>query len=482
MSTIRNFENTIYYTCSNLIPKSDMVKSDNFYKYQKFRKQFKKFSYESFEFRRLPQSLEIAFNFNLDNIYYFRPVYTIPLKPAINCNNLDEKDLAGIIFHIGMIELISYWKAACPKVVVIKPFALNEDQKNWWKNLYYQGLGEFFFLNSIRASADDFMNIVSASHDVNEKKSFNLDNSNIIPVGGGKDSTVTIELLSESKEKNLLFILNPGKACNDTAETAGYSADQIIEIQRTIDPVLLKMNDEGFLNGHSPFSALLAFVSLLAAALTGKKNILLSNESSANESTVRGSAVNHQYSKSYAFEKDFRDYAGKYISDDFNYFSILRPVNELQIAKLFSQYLKYHSIFRSCNAGSKTDSWCGECPKCLFTAIILSPFISNTDLIGIFGKNILDDNTLLYYFKQMYGAEETKPFECVGTIDDVNMALVMTMQKNNDAIPFLLKHYKESEEYKKYSKVDSSVLLKQFNSEHFLEEYFEEILKAKLND
>lgn len=482
MSTIRNFENTICYACSKLIPKFDMGKSNNFYKYQKFRKQFKKFSYESYEFRHLSNALEIVFNFNLDNKYFFRPVYSIPLKPAIINNNLTEKDLAGIIFHIGMIELISYWKAACPKVVTIKPFTLNEDQKNWWKTLYFQGLGEFFFLNSIRASSDDFMNIVSESDGVNEKKSFNLDNSNIIPVGGGKDSTVTIELLSETKEKNILLILNPRKACNDTAETAGYASDQIIEIKRTIDPVLLKMNDEGFLNGHTPFSALLAFVSLLAAAVAGKRNILLANESSANESTVCGSTVNHQYSKSYAFEKDFREYVNKYISEDFNYFSFLRPINELQIAKLFSQYPKYHNIFRSCNAGSKTDTWCGECPKCLFTAIILSPFISSTELNGIFGKNILDDKKLLFYFKQLYGAEKTKPFECVGTIDDVNVALVMTMQKNNDAIPFLLKHYKESEEYKKYSKVDSSVLLKQYNYQHFLEKYFEEILKIKLDD
>jgi UDP-N-acetyl-alpha-D-muramoyl-L-alanyl-L-glutamate epimerase len=481
MSTIRNFENTINNAYSKLIPKSVRVKSDNFYKYQKFRKQFKKFSFENYEFRRLADTLEIAYNFNLDNIYYFRPVYTIPLKSAVN-DKLTEKELSGIIFYIGMIELISYWKAACPKIVVIKPFALNEDQKNWWKNIYFQGLGEFFFLNSISASEDDFMNIIAESDDVSEKMLFKLDDSNIIPVGGGKDSTVTIELHSDTKEKNLLFILNPRKACNDTAETAGYNVDQVIEIKRTIDPVLLKMNDEGFLNGHTPFSALLAFVSLLAAAVTGKRNILLSNESSANESTVSGSKVNHQYSKSYEFEKDFREYVDKYISSDFNYFSFLRPINELQIAKLFSQFPKYHHVFRSCNAGSKTDSWCGECPKCLFTAIILSPFISRSELTDIFGKNILDDPKLLFYFKQLYGEEETKPFECVGTIDDVNVALVMVVKKYNENIPFLLKHYRESEEYKKYSMVDPAVLLKQFNSEHFLEKYFEEILKSRFDD
>lgn len=459
-----------------------MDKKDNFNKYLKLRKQFKKFSYESFEFSRLEKSIEIAFNFNLDNIYYFRPVYTIPLKSFISSDSLSEEKLAEIIFHIGMIELVSYWKAACPETVAIKPFALNEDQKSWWKNFYYQGLGEFFYLNSIHASPDDYMNLVSESINKTEKKSFDLDDSNIIPVGGGKDSAVTIELLSESENNNLLLILNARKACIDTSRVAGYPDDQIIEIKRSIDPVLLKMNDEGFLNGHTPFSALLAFVTLFASAVTGKKNILLSNESSANESTVSGSPVNHQYSKSYTFEKNFRDYVKKYISDDFNYFSFLRPLNELQIANLFSDYNKYHDVFRSCNAGSKADSWCGCCPKCLFTAIILSPFLGIEEVNRILRKEIFNEQSLNFYFKQLYGAEETKPFECVGTIDDVNMALVMTLKKSYDNPPYLFEQYKISEEYKKYSSVNPSSLLNQFNHEHFLEENFEKILKSKLHD
>lgn len=459
-----------------------MARSDNFQKFQKLRKQFKKFSYESFEFRRMERSIEIAFNFNLDNIYYFRPVYSIPLKPFMRADILSEKDLSGIIFHIGMIELISYWKAACPQTVIIRPFSLDEEQKAWWKNIYFQGLGEFFYLNTIHASPDDFMNIVSESIDKSEKKSFDLKEENIIPVGGGKDSTVTVELLSEFRKENLLLVLNPRKACNDTAEVAGYTSDQIMVINRSIDPVLLKMNDEGFLNGHTPFSALLAFVTLFASAVAGRKNILLSNESSANESTVSGSSVNHQYSKSYAFEKDFRDYVKRYISDDFNYFSFLRPLNELQIANIFSRYSKYHDIFRSCNVGSKTDSWCGGCPKCLFTAIILSPFIGLERINSIFGKEIFNDRGLDFYFRQLYGAEETKPFECVGTIDDVNAALGMTIKKPGEKLPYLLRQYKSSDEYKKYQAVDLSVLLKQFDEENFLDANYKRVLMSAIND
>jgi len=314
------------------------------------------------------------------------------------------------------------------------------------------------------------------------KLSFDAEDSVIIPVGGGKDSIVTIELLSEYGKDNLLLILNPRNACTQTASIAGYDDSKIIIVKRLIDPVLLKMNDEGFLNGHTPFSSLLAFVSLLCAFITGKKHITLSNESSANEATVENTSVNHQYSKSYEFERDFRNYYMKYITNDLNYFSFLRPINELQIAKFFSKYNQYFTTFRSCNSGSKTDSWCGNCPKCLFTYIILSPFIKKGMLKKIFGKDIFNDENLLEIFNQLIGIADTKPFECVGTIDEVNSALCLHIKNEKDRLPYLLEYYINTENYHKYRDIDISLLLKEYNKEHFLENLFEKILKKNLND
>ena len=54
-----------------------------------------------------------------------------------------------VIFSIGMTELVSYWKCACPPLVRVKCGALDEEQKRWWKKLYFGGLGEFFYRNGI---------------------------------------------------------------------------------------------------------------------------------------------------------------------------------------------------------------------------------------------------------------------------------------------------------------------------------------------
>lgn len=259
--------------------------------------------------------------------------------------------------------------------------------------------------------------------EVRTKEEYNLNyekinNSNLsgilIPIGGGKDSCVTAELLSEEKDNNLCLIIGGKEPSVKSAEIAGYG-DKIVYVKRTIDKNLLELNKQGFLNGHTPFSSMLAFLAYLIAYLTGKKYVALSNESSANESNVEGENINHQYSKSFEFEQDFREYADKYLNAGVEYFSMLRPLNELQIAMLFAKNEKYHKIFRSCNVGSKSTpwEWCGICPKCLFVYIILSPFLYKEKLVEIFKDDLYERKSLLNTFIELCGYGETKPFECV---------------------------------------------------------------------
>jgi hypothetical protein len=351
---------------------------------------------------------------------------------------------------------------------------LSNTQIEWWKKLYFQGLGEFFYVNEIQTTQSEFMTIECVSDVVLKKQTFNLDEKIIVPIGGGKDSVVTLELLRKSHLEMRPMIINPRGATLNCVKVVGFEREQIVEVNRTIHPRLLELNAEGFLNGHTPFSAMLAFVSLLTSAITGMKHIALSNESSANEPTVLGQDVNHQYSKSLEFENDFRDYVKNFISDDFNYFSFLRPLNELKIAEYFSKFPHYHSVFRSCNVGSKNDVWCNNCAKCLFAFIILSPFIEPEKLIEIFGTDLLDNNVETHgraslqqrqhEFNQLIGIENVKPFECVGTIDEVNTALNLHIQRFPNHTPTLIEYYKTLPNYTK-NPIDIS---NEFSTEHNL--------------
>ena len=286
-------------------------------------------------------------------------------------------------------------------------------------------------------------------------------------MGGGKDSAVTLDVLKSEGMAIRPFIINPLPSAFGTIEAAGIEADTIITVNRTIDPRLLLLNDEGYLNGHTPFSAMLAFVTLLAARLGNMRHIALSNES--------GTKINHQYSKSWEFEKDFRDYVHAHISEDFNYFSFLRPLNELQIARLFARRPKFYGSFNSCNVGGRTDTWCTQCPKCLFTWIILSPFINQQKLISIFGHHLLDDESLKPTFDELTGLAAEKPFECVGTTEEVNAALQRVVKSMAGMhLPALLRYYKQV-----MTPVERQTehLLDEFNGQHFLNPTFEKLLR-----
>jgi len=394
---------------------------------------------------------------------------------------LSDVFLNNIVFHIGMIEMLSYWKAACSPKIIVKPFSLNEEQVMWWKNLYFNGLGEFFYLNNISTNIEALVDFTFTTDGTLSKAELDLTNANLIPMGGGKDSALTYELLSTAEKDNLIFFLNPQHVPIQVIDVENRKTP-VITAQREIASELLELNKQGFLNGHTPFSAMLAFLSLLVSGITGRKNIVLSNESSANESTVSGTAINHQYSKTYAFESDFRHYVHKYISESFNYYSFLRPLNELQIAFLFSAYPHFFNKFRSCNVGSKQGVWCCNCSKCLFTYLMLSAFVDKKELMVIFGENLFEKRTLLLYLEQLTGNTEIKPFDCVGTIEEVNTALIETVEKyKSEPLPYLLNQYVLSYQYKTYKNKDFKLLLKQFNEQHFVSETQVKILKENLN-
>ena len=477
-----------------------LKRTDNQSKFDALRREFSTFTFERQTVKLENGALFLAFDFNLDDRYHFHPTLEIPTRPFFDWDKMTMEQLQVLAFQIGMTELVSYWKIACPKRVVVKPFALDETQKAFWKKLYYNGLGEFLYLNSISVSETDLMEIVTLPIDSkpshiqprNDMGScISFEEKVLVPIGGGKDSVVTLECL-RNEMPVIPLIVNPRGATLNCVKTAGYKENEFIVINRTLDPTMLKLNAEGYLNGHTPFSALLAFISILVAFGSHSKYIALSNENSANESTVPGTNINHQYSKSIEFESDFRRYVADNLNDEVQYFSFLRPLSELQIAKLFSQCEAYHPVFRSCNAGSKTDSWCGKCPKCLFTWIILSPFLSREKLTAIFGKDLMADESLRPILEELNGTAAVKPFECVGTVEEVRACLNATA-KAPEPVEGLanLDCFVPRNDAKRLSEVKVSEnvkgptveeILSRFNTHHFLPPQFEQILKTALNE
>lgn len=471
--------------------------------YQELRKEYKQFLYHGFEISEEPGKVCITYDFEIPGLSSFTPQWEIPCEKE---NMGEDETFLNMVFSLGMVELVSYWKIACPKEVVVEPWGLSEEQVKWWKRLYFNGLGEFYYTNGIEENEKDFMEIKSLGEvwlpEAAEKdaaysgqsqgsvQSWKLSEGNmsrkkedgcLVPVGGGKDSSVSLEILREQKDSNYCYIINPRGATLDSAKAAGYGEEQIIAVKRTLDANMLRLNKEGYLNGHTPFSAIVAFSATITAYLHGLTYIVLSNESSANESTVKDSYVNHQYSKSFRFEKDFHEYEKEYLGSGTYYFSLLRPLSEFQIAAFFAGIPAYHDVFKSCNAGSKENIWCGKCSKCLFVWLILSPFLTQERLTEIFGVNMADDPKMEQYFEQLIGLSKEKPFECVGSRDEINAAIALTIRDypKEKELPYLFKRYQELGCYEANLPACENYF-RYYDHENLLPEVFEKKFVAEL--
>lgn len=407
---------------------------------QELRNKHLRLTYKSYKVIQTTEALIIRFEFVLAPDIVFRPEVQIPYMGKI-----DEQALGVFAFHVGMIEMISYWKVACPAEIVVEAGEVSLEQIRFWNDLIIHGLGEFYYQNQIDFTQSNFFHITNSAQNINSTieridspkhdfegvESIRSDSygGDLVLVSGGKDTAVTLALLSGSGLPFSTMVVNPTQASLANIVAAGLPRP--IVVKRIIDPQLLALNKQGYMNGHTPFSAYLAFLGVLVASLYGKSHVIVSNERSADEGNVvyRGLEINHQYSKSFRFEELFRSYCAKFLTADIGYFSMLRPLNDIQISMIFSKHPDFFTTFRSCNVGSKTNTWCGACAKCAFTYLVLYPYLSHEQMIVSFGMDLFAQPTIVRFIRELVGLTQVKPFECVGTRDEASLSLLLCVEK-----------------------------------------------------
>jgi hypothetical protein len=321
------------------------------------------------------------------------------------------------IFRLLLLACgVSYYKAFAPDRIRCSAFALDAVTARFFTQFYIKGLGEFAWRNGIDLAGLEFSSEVQAP---TPPLQLQLPRRTCAPVGGGKDSIVTIECLKQAGEPLVLFSLGTAAPIEATIAQAGLPA---IHVTRRLDPALFALNEAGALNGHVPITGILSIIVLACAVMHGFDTIAMSNEHSASVPNVAD--VNHQYSKSFEFEQSFSHLLERHVLQGVRYFSLLRPLSEVAIARRFARHPEYLPIFRSCNTAFRQfverrgSNWCCDCPKCRFVFLALAPFVERQRLVDTFGRNMLDDANQIDGFAELCGLLRHKPFECVGEIEE----------------------------------------------------------------
>ena len=372
-----------------------------------------------------------------------------------------KRALDAALKLLHLIAGVSYYKAGVPPNIVVEGDGLDAETTAFMDDVYLHGLAEFAYHNrldlrgrirlpgSARHPGESRDPVTFFEHAKaldsgfrrnDEPKGIDaellqeLPRRTLVPIGGGKDSLVSVEMLKRAQEPATAVWIGDSALIAACAERTGLPR---LNIKRYLAPELFDYNKAGAYNGHIPVTAINSAILICAAIIYGFDAIAFSNERSASAATLEyeGQSVNHQWSKGVDFERALRKYTKSHIAANLDYFSLLRPLSELAVTRAFSRSTNYDDVFSSCNRnfrirGDKpADRWCGQCPKCHFVFLALAPFVSKPRLLGIFGRNLLDDVSLAGAFDALLEYRNHKPFECVGEGQESRAAMLTLSQR-----------------------------------------------------
>jgi hypothetical protein len=340
----------------------------------------------------------------------------------------------AVLRMLHAVAGVSYFKVAAPATVELgAAAAFTADELRYIRAVYLHGMREFAYQNDLPAVLSTRFvaggaEPVPAPAQVEDVPWFSADSAPLVPCGGGKDSIVSTEAMIGSGRDPVAFAVNPNHIIDSVVRTSGL---ELLKVTRSLDRRLFQLNRQGAYNGHVPVTAVNSLIAVACSILHGLGPVVMSNESSASSPNLHwlGEPVNHQWSKSADAEQALQAALQSRTGVSGQYFSLLRHLNELQIARLFCASTAYDGVMTSCNNAYTIDRqatrrWCRDCPKCRFVFLALAPFASVERLVAIFGANLLQDEAQLPGYRALLGIGGHKPFECVGEIAESQAAVV----------------------------------------------------------
>ncbi len=394
------------------------------------------------------------------------------ILPKATPHKITDNTAQKILRNLHLIIGISYYKLFLPREIVLENNFLDSQSAEFWNSVYTKGLGEFFYKNKIDyrglvkfpfLSSQPINVRLATSQDVAGMDSFGQQDgrgsdksdeddkkSVLVGIGGGKDSILVADMLKKAGyEIQTTYKKNP-----IMESVAKLFSESPLEVWRELDTKMLQLSETNEVyNGHIPISAIYAFVLILYGYLYDYRFAVVGNEKSSNYGSIKylDEEINHQWSKSKEFEDLFSDYIKLSVSEvQVEYFSLLRPFYEIEIVKRFCELPQYFHIFSSCNRNFKIIDpqldklWCGECPKCAFVYSLMAAFLQKEKLSAIFGENLFAKESLLDSYRELLGIKAIKPFDCVGTPEEVKTAFYMASQKGEYKDDVIMKMF-ESE-------------------------------------
>jgi len=373
------------------------------------------------------QNSRLIFPFLIDNWEY---AYYLDFPPEFENT---QPSHPSILIGIAMAEIYRLCEICTPEIVQVPWYSCQGWEVDWWNEDIYWYLQQKFYLE--QWSWDQMPRIEFASGDSDKSWPLPVQDSYLLAVGGGKESTFAFEWMQRANLAMEAFTLHHAGGILGNNWLKKFPVFERIKKQSHLWEILTHPQEDpakhfgyqGVSNDPTITNAL--FIMMMIAAQQGHKFLVLANDKSSNESnaTHEGRSVNHQSAKGSTYITRFNNFLERK-GLPFRYVSICEEVYSIGTVHQLSLWNK--NILKeltSCNEAQwapDSSRWCGRCPKCAFSYALIEAVTDYKFAISVVGEDLFSIKELETTWTRLFDPSTEKPFECVGEKRETLMALV----------------------------------------------------------
>ena len=169
-------------------------------------------------------------------------------------HEVDWPRVRSIAIMLGAVVGLSYYKVAAPPSYVIALEGMTQAGVDYLQVALREGLAEYAYRNEFPGLlSPEIVLEAPLAEQWPVDQHLTPSGDQLVPIGGGKDSVVTVELLAAARMHPVQFAVNPNKIMYRVGRIKGHP---VLAASRSLDPHLLELNAVGALNGHVPVTAM----------------------------------------------------------------------------------------------------------------------------------------------------------------------------------------------------------------------------------
>ncbi len=390
------------------------------------------FRFVSYDIRETGKGIEISYYFEADGERKFTPCWTFPKSEQYPLRIEGNVTLYDLAFGLGLLQIAFYRNLYPFSFIEIGAGLLDDRLREWFLNLCFQQQND----------EESFLQVISTGDKPKDRKGVYKHLEGVLmPLDHRMETAVALELVKQEEDALYGCTLREKQELR-FVKTAEISDEHIFSVACDTDCEEMPLPSEGAY----------AFATLILAYIHRLEHVVFAHTSSESD-----------FENSILFERELQWFVKEYLQSGISVFSILRPMSAYQVVSLFAGILQYHYILEQNKGDTRLRNFC-----------LLAPFLPMDYISELYGENILESESALQQFERLVGLE--------GDVDDeMNFTMVKAiaaLELDDEPLPFLLRHYKNSPLYKAFSNAPD-LYSRYFDPEHCLPERFEKRLRKE---